>query len=283
MRGGTITGMWKTHLWNLFHHAKENTLVLGGSTLAGIVVVGIIGVIFGFILTALIEWWKAGWNMASLRDSLKTWPPYVGAIGGLLFAWFLLFSWSVCFTVYKDHQDLISANSNLREKIKAQQNSAIAQPESKKPSMNISTKREIGPQVKPCTPASLNDEDGSLSTPPRKPNIAFIGAKGETEISGGGEVGYDVGVDDSCGKSLNVKNFQAIAPHNDLTDWFHYLLSRPLDRKTIEGEIAAEQATLAQYGRSIRPEIVTRLRNFEDDPQGLKRYIESVVAPSAKP
>lgn len=158
-----------------------------------------------------------------------------------------------------------------------------SQPVTTKPAPTISTRKEITHQIKPCVPASLNYQDGSLSTPPRKPNIAFIGAKGETRISGGGEVGYDVGVDDSCGKSLNVKNFQAIAPHNDLTGWFHYLLTQPLDRQTIEAEIAAEQGTLAQYGRSIRPEITTRLRKLEDNPQALKRYLESGVEPSVKP
>jgi len=108
--------MWTHHLWNLISHARAGMLSLGGSTLAGIVVVGVIGIILGFALTVFIECARANWDRVAMKAALRTWPPYAGAIGGLLLAWSVLFLWSLCTTVYQDHQNLVEANRELRNK-----------------------------------------------------------------------------------------------------------------------------------------------------------------------
>lgn len=145
--------MWKTHLWNLLYRSLWDTIVLGGSTLAGIVVIGIIGCILGFILTVLIEWCRAAWQMRALKSAMRSWPPYVGAVGGIVLAWIILFSWSLCATIYNDHEDLVAASSKLQEENRSLQLPAAATPEpapikSETPA-NARPKPPIAPQKQP--------------------------------------------------------------------------------------------------------------------------------------
>jgi len=81
--------------------------------------------------------------MSALRAALKSWPPYVGAVGGIILAWIALFSWSVCVTVYNDHQDLVAANSQLKK-----QNDAL-----KSPPLAVDSSNQLG-VVNPENPKS---------------------------------------------------------------------------------------------------------------------------------
>ena len=109
--------MWKQHLFSLIRRAIANTLTVGGSTLAGVIVVGVIGIFLGFIATLLIEGFRSKWNSEVMKAALSSWPPYVGAMGGVLIAWMFLFAWSIGATVYRDHISLASENVALKGRV----------------------------------------------------------------------------------------------------------------------------------------------------------------------
>jgi hypothetical protein len=109
--------MWKQHLFSLICRAIANTLTVGGSTLAGVIVVGVIGIFLGFIVTLLIEGFRSKWNSEVMKAALRSWPPYVGAMGGVLIAWMFLFAWSIGATVYRDHISLASENVALKGRV----------------------------------------------------------------------------------------------------------------------------------------------------------------------
>jgi hypothetical protein len=108
--------MWKQHLWNLLERAKDNALALGGSTLAGVAVGGLCAIFLGFAITVLIEWYRGGRTETSLRDAVRSWPPYLGGAAGLLVAWALMFVWSVGATVFQDHQTSWTAVNAWKQK-----------------------------------------------------------------------------------------------------------------------------------------------------------------------
>ncbi|MGI4827750.1 MAG: YesL family protein [Janthinobacterium lividum] len=100
--------MWREHFQHLCYRAFLNALAMGGSTLAGIVVIGIFGIVLGFVFTVMIEGGRSKWDREILRAFIRTWPPYLGAIAGLLLAWILLFAFAISTTVYSGHQALVS-------------------------------------------------------------------------------------------------------------------------------------------------------------------------------
>jgi hypothetical protein len=109
--------VWRIHLCNLLGSAKGKALNLGGSTLVGVCVAGVLAIIVGFVLTCIIEWYRGGRTMLSIKAALKSWPPYLGAIGGLAAAWMGIYLWSVAAVIYEDHLSLV--NQNLKSKAAA--------------------------------------------------------------------------------------------------------------------------------------------------------------------
>jgi hypothetical protein len=111
--------MWEQHLKNLLRIARDRALRVGGSSLVGVIVVGLLAILAGFVVTAGIEWYRGGRTMSSLRNALKSWPPYVGSFVGLLLCWGGIYIWAVAATVYQDHQSLVNANIALLRKSEA--------------------------------------------------------------------------------------------------------------------------------------------------------------------
>jgi hypothetical protein len=112
-RGGS---MWQKHLLNLLKTAVSQAVPRGGSTVVGIVVIGILGLVAGFGFTVLIEWRRGGRTMASLINALKSWPPAAGGVLGVTLCWLALFTWRIPVVIYQDHQDLVAANKELLSK-----------------------------------------------------------------------------------------------------------------------------------------------------------------------
>jgi hypothetical protein len=135
-----------------------------------------------------------------------------------------------------------------------------------------------------CTPASLQTQgDASLSIPPRGPNVGFIGGRGNTVEKNSKSLGFDVGFDDSCSQDVYRDKDVAVRSGDDLTQWYATLLAMPsLDKASLETAIASEQDELNQWGRHIRPDIISKLRGLEGDPIKLKNYLESVVHPESR-
>jgi hypothetical protein len=100
--------MWQGHLLNLLKKAASQAIPMGGSTLVGIVVIGILGLVAGYGFTVLFEWWEGGRTMASFLAALKSWTPWAGGICGVVFCWLVLFLWQIPVLIYKDHNFLVS-------------------------------------------------------------------------------------------------------------------------------------------------------------------------------
>jgi len=105
--------MWKVHLVNLLGSAKAKALNIGGTTLVGVVVAGALAIIVGFLLTSIIEWHRGGRTVSSLKAALKSWPPYVGAIGGLFVVWIGIYLWAIAAVTYQDHQAFVATVHRL--------------------------------------------------------------------------------------------------------------------------------------------------------------------------
>ena len=156
--------MWIQHVRHLLFRALKNTLTLGGSTLAGVIVVGIGGIIFGFGVTLFFEWMRGGRTKAVLLTAIKSWPTYLGTVVGLFLAWVGLYVWTIGATIYGDHEDLVRAveyaNSQMIEwKQKCvEQNKNQVVPPTKAPQISAETFPE---RIAPGTTASLgNDKPG---------------------------------------------------------------------------------------------------------------------------
>jgi len=105
--------MWRVHLFNLLKRAASHTFPFGGSNLVGALFIGVFGLAAGFAFTVLIEWWRGGRTMSSLRTALKSWPPWAGGILGAIFCWLLLFFFQIGAGIYGDHQMMVVATQEL--------------------------------------------------------------------------------------------------------------------------------------------------------------------------
>jgi hypothetical protein len=213
--------MWKEHFWNLLHRAQGSTLVLGGSTVAGIVVVGIIGCIFGYVSMSFIEWGRGGWNMTSFKSALRSWPPYVAGVVGFLLSWCLLFSWSVCVTIYKDHQDLVAANHRLKE-----ENRILNPSSSGLPAPNASRGAPIAPQnhPKPISVPSKPAESHQSATGQNGAAVGSItlGSGSIAQVGGTGNTAVIQGTKDwslTRAQQVNLQNALAAAPGRIRMGW----------------------------------------------------------------
>src|ERR1022692_4310157 len=105
--------MWTDHLRNLLMRSWHSALNAGGTTGIGIFYICVLGIIVGFLVTVVIEWLRAKRSWEAVQGTLNTWPTYVGTILGLFVLWLGLYVYTVCTTIYQDHQDLIAKNRSL--------------------------------------------------------------------------------------------------------------------------------------------------------------------------
>lgn len=98
--------MW-SHFANLLQSSWRIALAKGSSTGISVFWLGLGAIILGFAVTILIEWVRGGCTMNSLKDALKSWPPYVGAASALILVWTMLYVWTIVTTIYEDHQGMV--------------------------------------------------------------------------------------------------------------------------------------------------------------------------------
>jgi hypothetical protein len=104
--------MWR-HLLNLLGRAASQAVPFGGSTVVGIVVIGILGLAAGYFFTVFIEWCRGGRTRTAFIAAMKSWTPWVGGICGVIFCWGLLVLWQIPVVIYQEHQDLVTKNALL--------------------------------------------------------------------------------------------------------------------------------------------------------------------------
>jgi hypothetical protein len=99
---------------DLLQRAVLRAVPMGGSTLTGILVIGILGVVAGFGFTVFFEWRRGGRTMAALTVALKSWTPWAGAICGSVVCWIGLVLWQIPILIYQDHQALVALTNAPR-------------------------------------------------------------------------------------------------------------------------------------------------------------------------
>lgn len=104
--------MWRAHLCNLLISALHKAARTGGSTAVGIIC-GIGVIIAGFIITTLIEWYRAKNTKRFLDIALKSWPPSLGSLLALLLFGGAIYSWAISAVIYQDHMHLVETNGSL--------------------------------------------------------------------------------------------------------------------------------------------------------------------------
>jgi hypothetical protein len=103
--------MW-LHLANLLKASWRVALAKGSSTGISVFWLGLGAIILGFVVTVLIEWFRGGRTMNSLKAAIRSWPPYVGATSALIIVWASLYVWTILTTIYEDHNTLIQQRDN---------------------------------------------------------------------------------------------------------------------------------------------------------------------------
>lgn len=108
--------MWLRHFGNLLSRAGSETFLLGGSTLVGVVFIGVFGIILVFGFTILLGCYRGNWTIAALKRSLQSWPSYAVSLLVMLFCWGMLFGYEIVAVVYNDHQRYTLENQRLSQK-----------------------------------------------------------------------------------------------------------------------------------------------------------------------
>ena len=98
--------MWHIHLWRLLVSSSHLALSLGSSTGISFLWLGLGGILAGAAINTFLDWNSGGRNMAALRESFRSWRPYISGLSGFLVVWLGLYTYAVARTVYIDHLTL---------------------------------------------------------------------------------------------------------------------------------------------------------------------------------
>src|ERR1700692_3659409 len=102
--------MWRPHLDSLLSKSWYVALSLGSSSNISVFWLSLGAIVLGWIVTVTIEWIRGGFTMTAFKDSLRSWPAYVGAFVALALLWIGVYMWSIVNTIYQDHTYLVEVS-----------------------------------------------------------------------------------------------------------------------------------------------------------------------------
>jgi len=95
-------------LWRLCIKALDRAIWIslseGSSTVLSVVYLTFGGILFGWLFTVAIEWWRGGRSAVALTKALSSWPPYVGGFCGAVVLWTALVLWNLPGVVTKAYR-----------------------------------------------------------------------------------------------------------------------------------------------------------------------------------
>ena len=104
-----------TYYASLWHEALRSTLAVGSSTGFSMLVLSIGAVFISAVLTAFVEWYRAGRTMNSFRAVWKQWPTYVIPTLTITALWVGTLCWQFIRTPVQFNQALIQQRDSAIE------------------------------------------------------------------------------------------------------------------------------------------------------------------------
>ncbi|HEY5211769.1 MAG TPA: hypothetical protein VIJ38_01965, partial [Acidobacteriaceae bacterium] len=97
--------MWP-FIKDTLHRSWHVALQRGSSTWISVIWLGIGATVLAFVGSALLTWSTEGRDIQAFNNGLRSWKSPAATIAASLFAWIVLFAYSVVSVLYTDHQAL---------------------------------------------------------------------------------------------------------------------------------------------------------------------------------